>query len=246
LQPIADAIANNDPCLALQLIDQTAGPARDAYTALASSINSTNTVLDVIANSATSDPLVEASRTSAASALEQQINTAVTALNSLDQTYESVVAAATSLTETGNENAVAPNLVRSDLMALSAATNRAATSTVAADLTIEWTQIATGTWNPEQVDLSGTTERDGSLFDYPTVQDDPLQLAALIFDSPNTLVEILRSAPSVDNTRIEWTVPDDVLPRTGPWAATADVVDGTLRSLTLVSNGTTVVMTPAR
>lgn len=243
LGPIADAIASKDPCLALQLIDESAQPAQDAFDTLARSINERQTGIDRLLGDENQSALVAASADAFVEDQQDQIEAAQRALSDLDRSYTALAETAEPLSS-ADPDAFTASTVETDLMALRADTTAAVEAATSVDPVVAWTQIATGTWTPDGIEIEGITERGNTTNSYTTVADDPLGLAAAVFDRPDVLLELLRSAPDSTDDVIEWEVPGDVLPDGIDWTATARIDDGRLRGIQLRSSQSTVIFTP--
>ena len=244
LAPIADALASNDPCLALQLIDESATPARETFAALAASIEAGNNNIE---NLTTARPESELAATAIDDYITGQladIAQAQQALNDLEQTYTSLAVTVKPLTDNEISGTVGTVSVETELRALRVDTTTAQQNIVAADPVVTWTQIATGTWTPNRITISGVTERQGTSETYDTVDDDPLALANIVLATTDTLIALLKSAPESDHDLVVWAVPDGILDSPESWTATARLDNGQLVELTLESSTSTVRFTP--
>ncbi len=248
LSPIVDALTSDNPCDALALIDNTITDATaKRHNELATSAQLASRTLDAIDNQPDGTDLLEASLDAYRHNTRQHLDNNTAERADLTTRYESL---ARSLQPVATGTALADD----DLVALQQQltdltdTLTAAPETTTPSATITWTQIATGTWTPTDVTITGTTERTDTTLTYDSVNDDPLGLAAIVFDDPDQLPQILDSAPTNpdDNTTIEWTVPPALIDTPGPWTATATLRNNDLDTLTLTSPTTTITLTPAR
>lgn len=244
LAPIADALASNDPCLALQLIDESATPARETFAALAASIEAGNNNIEELATARPETELAEAAVDDYITGQLADIAQAQQALNDLEQTFMALAVTVEPLTDTEASGTVGTVTVETELRALRADTTTAQQNIVAADPIVTWTQIATGTWTPNRIAISGVTERQGSSETYDTVDDDPIALAAIVLATPDTLVALLKSAPESDSDLVVWAVPDGVLDGTESWIATARLDNSQLVEIMLESSTSTITFTP--
>lgn len=244
LAPIADALASNDPCLALQLIDESATPARETYAALAASIEAGNNNIENLTTARPETELAEAAVDDYISGQLADIAQAQQALNDLEQTFTTLAVTVEPLTDTATSGTVSTVTIESELKALRADTTTAEQNFVASDPVVTWTQIATGTWTPNSIAISGVTERQNASKSYDTVDDDPLALADIVLATPDTLIALLRSAPESDNDLVVWEVPVGALDGTEAWMATARLDNGQLVEIKLESTTSTITFTP--
>lgn len=246
LGPIVEAIASNDPCLALQLIDESAQPAQDAFNTLASSIQQRQAGIDRLPDDDVADSdLVSASVDAFIEDQRDQIEVAREALNNLDRSFTTLAETVQPLSST-NTGDYSTSAIETGLTALRADTTAATQIVTAVDPEIAWTQITTGTWSPDGIEIEGITERDGLAEEYTTVADDPLGLASTVLDRPQILVDLLESAPPSTENRIEWAVPAGVLESDLEWTATARLDNGRLQDIQLRSPDATITLSPQR
>ena len=119
---------------------------------------------------------------------------------------------------------------------------------------MEWDTLGTGTWMRSAVELSGTATSDtGSATVFDSVDNDPLALAQVLFTDPDTLLAVLRGAPTSSGASVRWTVPTDLASIQGatPFEAEATFTStgfDRLQLSTRRSDGTVITITfiPAR
>jgi hypothetical protein len=245
LGPIVEAIATTDPCLALDLIGESARPAVEAFDTLARSVNERQTGIDRLLTDDDTSDLVEASANALIDDQRGEIETAEQALSNLRESFTQLAETVQPLA-TSDPASFAVSTVQTDLIALQTDLTAAVDATTAVDAVVEWTQIATGTWMPDGVAVEGVTERADTSIQYSGVDNDPLGLADTVLERPQILLDLLRSAPASTDTEITWTVPDGVLNGDLTWEATARIDGEQLRELSLRSRDVTIVLTPAR
>ena len=247
LAPIVEALQSDDPCVALALIDESVGQsAVDTYTALSASINRTAGQIDAISRTEAGTPLAAASGAVYRDQRQQDLDAATTALDNLTRSFTSLTTTLEPLTEAGPVQLGTRADVADGVVALKAQTAAAQEALIDIDPTVNWTQVATGTWSPTGIDISGTTERNGTDSQFTGVQSDPLGLASVMLSNPARLTSILDSAPSSTADTIQWALPDDLVPGPRRWTASARHTNGQLDEFTLQSGDVTVTFTPAR
>ena len=247
LGPIAEALATNDPCLALELIDDTlAQPAIDTYQALAASINQATDEVATIDAAEPGSPLAAAAGAAYREQRQDEIAAAEVALEELVASFTSLSTTLEPLAEQPEIQPGSVPLVEDRVLALKSHTVTAAAVTIDSDTTVTWTQIATGTWTATGIEIEGTTEHNNQADTFTDVNGDPLGLTVTVFAAPDTLTAILDSAPPSTNNTIEWTVPDELIAGPETWTATAHVAGRQLLELTLTSAHATITLTPGR
>jgi len=246
LGPIIEAIANNDPCLALELVDDGAQPAVQTYTALATSINQANDNLEQVAEFEPTTTLEAAAAEQYSEQLRTDLQEAERALGELRSSFDTLVTTVQPLSEQDTVGSASGTAVESGLVALRASAETADAAVIDTDPVVRWTQVATGTWTPTSIEISGSVENDSGAEVFTSVEEDPLGIAGLVWSDPDTLIALLQSAPPTRGDTVEWTVPAGVLPDQQSWDATARLDEGRLDELVLRSNGTTITITPGR
>jgi|GEM_PF-2515101 len=246
LGPIVEALANNDPCLALELVDDGAQPAVQTYTALATSINQANDNLTQLADFEPATTLEAAAAEQYSEQLRADLQEAERALQELRASFDTLVTTVQPLSEPDTVGSPSGTAVESGLVALRASADTADAAIIDTEPVVKWTQVATGTWTPSSIEISGSVENDSGAKLFTSVEEDPLGIAGLVWSDPNTLIALLQSAPPSRGDIVEWAVPVGVLPDQQSWDATARLDEGRLDELVLRANGTTITITPAR
>ena len=247
LGPIVDALTSDDPCDVLALIDaNVAQPVADSYVALSSSINSTSQQLAALSAVDADSPLAAASADVYRERREQELSAAQTALDDLRRSFTSLNATLAPVAASGEFQSVRPGLVGDQLAALQARVDTADAAVIADDATVTWSQIATGSWTPDEVLVSGTSEQGDITIGFDTIEEDPLGLSSALLGSPQHLIAILESAPSSTSQEIEWEIPAELIEGPERWTAVVRQTDGQLDELILRSRNTTITMTLAR
>jgi len=244
LQPIVDALTSDDPCLALQLIDESARPARDAYVALATSIDQRANIINQLENREIERGLDSASAAAYIADQTETIRTDSQTIEQLERSFSEIARTLEPLANPGSSEQVATSTIESRLVALRADTTAAEAAAASLPVTIGWTQIATGTWSTNGIDIDGITERNNNSTRYSRVDGDPLKLADVVLAQPDILIDLMRSAPSSNGDLVEWAVPTGFLGDTEDWRATARLQDGALASITLTSRNAIITFTP--
>ena len=247
LAPIVDALTADDPCRALALIDDNVSePVAATYAALSTSIEQTSQRLDALRAAEATSELTAASADAYRTEREQQLTAAQSALDDLTDTFATLATTLRPLADTDAGESANPGVVGEQLVALQASVATADAAIIDDESTVEWSQIATGTWSPSELIVSGTTEQGNRNSTFTGVDDDPLGLASIILGSPEQLVAILESAPASNDATIEWELPAELVDGPQRWTATARQTDGQLDDLTIRSGGTTITLTLGR
>ena len=257
LGDMVDELLSAEPCVALSGLRDELGPRAQAA---ADSLNLQATsaarrIEQLEATTSDGDALVRQSAQSAIVEARASLGTAQEDLLELrDAQNESVnqLAEVAQSANSGAQGGFQP-AARDSVFALAAVLDNTSSTDVTRNA-VEWNTLGTGTWTRSTVELSGTATSDaGSATVFDSVDNDPLALAQVLFADPDTLLAVLRGAPTSSGASVRWTVPTDVASIQGanPFEAEATFTStgfDRLQLSTRRADGTVITITfiPAR